>query len=235
MKYSIFTICTENYRDAYEFVIDSWLNNTKAEKIYIYTDDDKWKISNPRIELVKFLDKSTDWLKIVKTKTTVFKHFLTTYNIDNSIFVDMDCYIKEDLGHVFENKFDVAVTRLNQKRTAVSTGIILVKNREKMIPFLDEWNNQQEHLDSKRRKVKERTCSNNQKSFSDLIRKKNRDRKMNVLDLDVDIYNRKAKPNRIKDLVKQEKAGKKIKVLHFYNTSYRNKKYVKQVTEEIGL
>jgi len=38
MRYSIFTICSKNYKDAYNFVIESWLR-TKVEKIYVYTDD----------------------------------------------------------------------------------------------------------------------------------------------------------------------------------------------------
>lgn len=235
VNYSIFTICTENYRDAYNFVISSWLNNTKADKIYIYTDDNEWIVKEPRISLIKILDKSNDWLKIVTNKTIVFKHFLNNTKIENSIFIDMDCYIRKDLGHVFEKDFDIAITRLEQLKIAVSTGVIFVRNKKKIKAFIEDWNNRQILLDSRKRKIKPRTCSNNQKAFSDLIRKFNSSKKLNVLDLDVDIYNKKAKPKRVNDLIKQEKSGKRIIVLHFYNNSYRDKSYVKQVIKGVGL
>lgn len=234
--YEIFTLCTRGYRDAYEFSIDSWLNNTEVKKIYIYTDDKSWKIDHPRISLISNLDKTDDWLKIVKLKTKVFKQYLDISKTNNSIFIDIDCYIREDIGHVFEEDFDIGVTRLKQPQIEVSTGIVFIKNNRnsKFKSFLQNWEDNQNSLDSKY-KVRPRTCSNNQKAFSILIRKCNSSKIFNILDLDVDIYNRKAKPGRIQDLIEQEKNGKKIKVLHFYNTSYRNKEYVNQIFKELNI
>ena len=230
--YSIFTICSKNYRDAYDFVINSWLNTT-TKKIYVYTDDKDWKSDNDRIEIVLFLNKEKNWNKIVKFKTKVFKEF-SKKKIPYSIFVDMDCYLLDDIGDVFKKDFDFAITRLNTPQIAVSTGIVYIKYSNKMSLFYDEWEIYETNLE-KTRKPKERTCSNNQQTFSDLIRSSYKSKKLKIHDIDVNVYNRKAKPGRIKDLIKQKKEGKKIKVLHFYNTSYRNEDYVNQMVKEFKI
>ena len=53
MSYSIISYCSENYADAYQFVIHSWLRNSKASEIIIYTDTDQIKSVDPRVKIVK--------------------------------------------------------------------------------------------------------------------------------------------------------------------------------------
>ena len=74
MGYSIFTLCSENYLDAYHFSIDSWLE-TKADKITIYTDFDLERKSE-RIEVLKYFEPSDDWLVNVGRKVTAAQHYL---------------------------------------------------------------------------------------------------------------------------------------------------------------
>lgn len=229
MKYSIFSLCTKGYRDAYDFVINSWLNNTNAEKIYIYTNDNDWRSNNKRVKILTFSNDETNWNKIVAFKTDAYIDIYRR-NITNSVFLDIDCYVFTDIGHVFEKNFDFAVTRLYYENIAVNSGVVFTKRTEKLVRFYKEWRNLEYSL-NKRNIPKPRTCSNNQKSFSDLIRKKNKTKQMNILDLDAQIYNRKAKPEGLNVLLDQIHSGKEIKILHFVNNSYRNLEYVEVLKE----
>ena len=74
MNYCIYTICTKNFKDAYDFAIDSWLKNTTADKIYVYSDY-YWEPTDNRVEVIPIL-KSGDWLQIVNYKVTVSKDVL---------------------------------------------------------------------------------------------------------------------------------------------------------------
>ncbi len=127
--YSIITLCTKNYRQAYNFVIDSWLR-TKAEKIYVYTDDPEWQSSNDRVEIVHCFKYSTDWLENVGKKVfaciDVIKYERTHWH--NAIFIDIDCYITAELGNIFNNDFDIAATRVDEPRLDTSTGFFCFRN-----------------------------------------------------------------------------------------------------------
>lgn len=222
MNYCIYTICTKNFKDAYDFSINSWLNNTTAEKMYVYTDDVDWASNNSRIEIIPLFDKCEDWLTSVNYKVTASKAVVKK-PFDKFVFVDMDCYLTGDLGHVFEQEFDFAVTRLNNllPDVRVSTGMFFFKDTEKIHQFFIWWEELQKNVWGK-----EKACSQSQNAFSMLIRKLNEDGDYNILDVDVDIYNRKISNKWLSGL---EKDIKKVIVLHFYNNSYRNVDCVKKV------
>ena len=225
--YCIYTICTKNFKDCYDFSIDSWLNNTNAEKIYIYTDDPEWVSDNVRIEIINLFDARKGWLVIVNNKVVASKHVLST-PFNRIVFVDIDCYLLYDLEHVFDKEFDFAVTRLNNSHfnVRVSTGIFFFNNTEKTYIFFDAWANLQLNVWGK-----EKACSQSQNAFSMLIRDKYKNGSYKVLDLDVDVYNRKTSKKQM-PTVKDEFMSNKIKVLHFYNTSFRDKDFVKELFEK---
>jgi len=222
MSYCIYTICTKNFKDAYNFVIDSWLNNTIAEKIYIYTDDIDWVSNNYRIEIIPLFGACNDWLTSVNYKVTASKDVVKK-PFEKLVFVDMDCYLTGDLEHVFEQEFDFAVTRLNNPHpdVRVSTGIFFFHNTEKTKKLFDEWEELQKNVWGK-----EKACSQSQNAFSMLIRQHHEIGDYNIIDLDVDIYNRKTSTKWLIDL---RKDIEKTIVLHFYNTSYRDDYCVNEV------
>lgn len=224
MDYDIFTICTKNFKDAYDFVIDSWLL-TDVKKIYIYTDDKLWISKNNRVEIVSVLKETTDWMKIIGNKSMVCRDMLKFKH--NTIFLDIDCFLTDDLGHIFKQDFDFAVTRLitENPQLRVSTGIIFMKYNKKLFEFMNDWILKQELIESKiTRPI--RTCSYNQDAFSQLIRQYHKEKKYKIVEIDVKIYNRKMKPGMEHTIFPELE---KIKVMHFYNTSYRNKDYIQKV------
>ena len=72
MNYCIYTICTKNFKDAYDFAIESWLVNTSASKIYVYSDC-SWEADDSRVEIIPLFDRCEDWLKAVSYKVTASK------------------------------------------------------------------------------------------------------------------------------------------------------------------
>ena len=141
-EYSIFSMCTKNYRDAYEFVIDSWLK-TKARKIYIYTDDENWKSDNSRIKIIRLFDESDDWLVNVGRKFMVAKD-VVKFNDELLMFIDIDCYFVNDVGYIFDKyDFDFAVTRLYKMDTEINSGLYFFHNTKHNRKFIDDWNTDQ--------------------------------------------------------------------------------------------
>ena len=223
VNYSIFTMCSKNYKDAYDFVIDSWLR-TSVKNIYIYTDDPNWKSNNDRITIINLFDSiSNDWLVNTGRRVIAAKDFIKKAG-ERLVFLDIDCYLIRDIGHVFEDyDFDFAVTRLIRPRIDVSAGVYFFYNTENNRKFFDEWHENQK-LNYKRGKgVTAYQGSYAQLAFSNVIRGYHRTESHKVIDLDVDIYNRKTgKPPQIDSTIKDLKENK-IEILHFYARTWRNK------------
>lgn len=224
VEYSIFTICTKNYRDAYEFTIDSWLR-TSAEEIYIYTDDSTWKSNNDRIKIKKIFEPSKDWLTNVGRKSLVGQ---ATRKISTEclLFLDIDCYLVNDLGYIFdEHDFDFAVTRFDEgrRRPPISSGIYFFHNTERNRKFFDDWAVDQKKVYKLGRGRTTYGCSYSQISFSNLLKKYSHQKKYKVINLDVLRYNRKTgKPHQKTSVIGGLKR-KEIEVLHFYARTWRSK------------
>lgn len=220
MNYTIFSICTENYKDAYDFAIDSWLNNTKAHKIIIYSDIE-WEPKDPRIKIEKIFSQSSDWGTNICRKSKASLEALNEG--DNLVFVDMDCYIRGDIGHVFRNGFDLAVTKLERKGN-VSTGIYFFRNNPKTNKFMNIWENTVKTLNgfgSRKSRPKD------QVTFSSTIDKMAR--AMTISNLDYCRYNRKITDiKRTKEQLRNLKADNSL-VLHFYNKSYNSSRNIDEV------
>jgi hypothetical protein len=245
MKYTIFTVCTANYKDAYDFVIDSWLK-TDVSKIIIYTDDPDWKSSNKRIEIIHFFKEKTDnWIKNTGRRAFATKNILENKQYNNVIFLDVDCYLLKDFGHVFKNNFDIGVVRF-VKGSIISAGVFFIKKNNKTKDFGQAWINEQEkcYLKKQGHKAnkghhKPSRSSYAQYGFDNLIRS---NKYHNILKLSFDKYSLKI-TNIIDPVYKFNKASKikhkntmqtKIKKndifgLHFYNNSYRNKELVEWI------
>jgi hypothetical protein len=221
MSYSIYTICTNNYRDSWELVKQSWLR-TSASKIFIYTDDKEWT-EKDRVQVIPLFDVSDDWLVNVGHKVQATRDVLGRVD-RNVVFIDSDCWLNYDPAETFDLSFELAVTRLNNLATAVSTGIFFIKDVVFMREFCNKWQALQDDIWLRHPELRERTCSHSQAAFSALCRQYQSSRR--ILDLPVEIYNRKVKQSVLTDVLKERDM---IKVFHFYNLAFRDKECVRSI------
>ncbi len=224
-EYSIFSMCTKNYRDAYEFVIDSWLRTT-AKNIYIYTDDKSWISDNDRIKIIKLFDESDDWLVNVGRKFMVAKD-VVKFGDKLLMFIDIDCYFVNDIGYIFDKyDFDFAVTRLYRRDTEINSGLYFFSNTEYNRTFINDWAEDQEKNYKLGLGIKPYAGSYSQFGFSNTLRRYDAQRTHKVIDLDPQRYHRKVgKPHQKHDAIEDIKQNK-IEVLHFYARTWRKKESI---------
>ena len=223
-EYTIFSLCTANYKDAYDFAIDSWLEHTDAN-IVIYSDT-TWD-SHKRVQIKKVFSKSTDWGTNICRKSDASIKALSEG--DNLAFVDMDCYLRGDLGHVFDKSFDLAATKLERKGN-VSTGVYFYRSNSNSERFMKRWNGIVKKLagfGSRKQRPRD------QVTFSKAIEELSG--KMKIIDVGHSKYNRKISDTtrntkQIRELVEHNPL-----VLHFYNKSYLSQRNVREVFEALNV
>jgi hypothetical protein len=219
MDYNVFSLCTENYKDAFNFAIQSWLDNIDAD-ITIYSDA-TWKSPSKRVKIEKVFSKSTDWGTNICRKPQASRMAMELGQ--NLAFIDMDCWVRSDLGHIFNQSFDMATTKMD-RRGNICTGIYFYRNNAKMHKFLKLWEVNVKALKgfgSRKSKPKDQT------TYSDTIYALQHD--MEFINLDHSKYNRKISdtqrnPKQLKQLADDDSI-----VLHFYNKSYLSKRNVTEV------
>lgn len=179
---TIITICTENYRDAIDFMLPSWLRY--ADKVVMFTD---FKYSHPdsRVHIHNTIKKTDDWLKIVGMKAVILKEFLKRHSDTEFVFLDIDCYLAGDISEVFSNDFDVAATRMFDRKVA-NSGVWFCKRGEGLDRFADQWVRLQEDFKRKGIGVIRHVSSYSQRAFSYVL---HNDHSIKVLPLDKNIYN----------------------------------------------
>ena len=147
ISFDIVSYCSENYEDAYNFVINSWVNNSLCNSISIYTDTDIIKSNNPKVKIIKIFDKSSDWLIGTGRRIDAVKNFsVNNPKCPMFVFLDIDCYIVKPFTEVFqvmENFFDVAVTRMAGRNEmahgTANAGVWMLKNNQAGFQFIDDW------------------------------------------------------------------------------------------------
>ena len=227
-KYCIFSMCSKNYKDAYHFVIDTWLK-TDVDKIIIYTDDKDWKSDNPRIDIVKIFEPSIDWLVNTGRRSTCSQHVLDNYDYDKLIFLDIDCYVIKNISHVFDSDFDIAVVRWSDE-IELSAGVFFINKNSKTKSFGDDWTKRAKKIKDQKIGITPHAGSYAQIGYDKLIKSRAKKGQYNVLKLDFNEYSIKIKRLSTKSqypkiFINTEKTFENldIKVLHFYNNSYREK------------
>jgi hypothetical protein len=139
MQYDIIGFCSENYKECYEFSIDSWLS-TDARKIFIYTDGWSDETQDDRVQFVNIKEKETDWVKNVGNKITCINDYWKREDsIDDFCFLDVDNYITRDMTHIFEKNKTVGLTRIGMSGKTVSSGNVFLKKNPITRKFLDDW------------------------------------------------------------------------------------------------
>jgi len=219
-KYLIFSICTENYKDALDFTLPSWIKQDAVGKIVIYTDFDYDTIKSNKLEIINTLKKTDDWLEIVGLKAIQLKEFLETYNPRHFVFLDVDCYILKDVSEVFSQDFDIAATRMNKKKPA-NSGVWFVKNTDKIKRFADDWILKQDEYKKNGWGIKKHRSSYEQNSFSDILHKEHKNKTyFNVLPISEGTYNYEDdNMDRWINNVNKHKP----KILHFKGRRWRDK------------
>ena len=258
-SYSIFTVCTQDYRDASDFSMDSWLATT-ARHIYVYTDDPTWVAKTDRVSILPITSRmmtrtrrrrnrqlrksrstfaSYVWLMHVGLKALAFQRVLDETSGENVVFLDADCYVLSDIQDVFEQDFDLAVVRFLEGIT-ISSGVWFSRNNQNTKYFSSHWLKKQDEFKNAGF-GSFRQSSYSQNAFDSVLRRAYEDGVCRILKLPFDMYSLKVKDCselpadkalRVKNLL-LENLRKKPKILHFYNNSYRNEQLKNEVFEAL--
>jgi len=147
ISFDIVSYCSENYKDAYEFVVGSWIKNSLCNSIFIFTDTDNIKSCDPKVKVIKIFDRSDDWLVGTGRRIDAVKNFaMNNPKCPMFAFLDIDCYIVKPFIEVFqimENFFDVAVTRMAGRNEmthgTANAGVWMLKNNQAGLQFINDW------------------------------------------------------------------------------------------------
>jgi len=223
--------------NAFKFNSRSWLENSKAKNIILYTDSINFpSYDNSRFILRKFYDKSNDWIENVGRKTECILDYLKTSTRQHFCFIEADCYIVGDFSEVFDEKYDIAVTRLfsSQKHThaTVTCGVWFAQKTKKTIEFFERWNKISKMYKERKLGIVPDLIAYDQLSFTDIIRLNYVEGPLNVYSLDECVYNSEDS----KENIWLEKITRiKPKILHFKGQRYLNEKLTTKVLEAAGV
>jgi hypothetical protein len=219
-KFTIFTLCTHNYKDAFDFFLPTWVKFDTIESIYVYTDFE-YTHEDPKVKVINFIKKTDNWLDAVGLRAVILSDFLKKETTNNIAFVDIDCYIREDISEIFDNQFDIAVTRMNVKNTTASAGIWFARKGTAINKFSKNWHDLQIRFKKMRLGIVEYKQSYSQKSFSKIVHDQYKINRpyMKVLPISVDIYNCEDSDNSkwIDKILKNNS-----KVIHFKGRRWRD-------------
>jgi len=109
-RFDIVANCSSNYTEALDFALPSWVSNSGADNIFIYTDSDienKW---GDKVKFIKAYEPSTSWVEWAGRKPkTLLKYVQSNPESTTFFLTDLDCYcVKswrpavEDLGWWFK-------------------------------------------------------------------------------------------------------------------------------------
>lgn len=230
MPFEIVTYCSENYKDSLDFTLPSWLTNSLASKITIYTDSNKIKSENKKIQVIPFFPKDDDWVVNVGRKTSCIVNYLQTNHEPNFAFLESDCYVLSDFSEIFLEDFDLAVTRMFSKElhtyATITSGVWFTHSSPKAIQILKDWNTISKQYYQHNIGINRNTIAYDQLSFTDLIRPLYAKNEANIYPLEEDIYN--SEHSKLENwIIKLKKT--KPKILHFKGQKFRDKRLVHTV------
>ncbi len=183
-SYSIFTICRQQDKDIANLCIPSWVEQDDVERVCVYTDFDlNYGLMSEKIQIIREINKDADWLSAAGLKPHILKKFFITYQPQRFVYLDVGCYIKENITKVFEKEFDIALTRLNKKVNA-SGSVIFIRSGKRVRDFADKWIDMQGKLLSYRIGIRPGKSSYSDKALSTLVHS----REFSVLGLDERVY-----------------------------------------------
>lgn len=235
-NFDIVSYCSLNYKDAYDFVIDSWIKNSLCNNITIYTDGDLIKSNNPKVKIIKLFNKySNDWLIGTGRRLDALKHYINSKpQCDFFCFFDIDCYVVKPFVEIFDIMkpfFDLTVTRLfprTENSSITSTaGLFFIKNNQAGCDFISDWKLLSDKYKQEKRGVEPYKISHVQYAFTKMVMQGYDLRKMyKVYVASEKIYNSE---NSIDSRWLKEIERNHPKILHFKGRRWRNQNLVKRI------
>ena len=234
-NFEIFAYCSKNYKDAFDFVIPSWTKWDTVSKVTIYTD---WPCpcNDPKVEIVEMFEPDENWVIGTGRRLDVIQRYSKERGIcgANILFLDIDCLITGDVSHVFREKFDIAITRLNNFEShtnqTATAGLWFARLNKGYFNFIGEWFKTAKEFKTKRIGIKKHLISYVQYSFTKVARTANK--KYHVLPIDENVYNSEHTVSS-KWIAKIRKANPCI--LHYKGRRFRDKKLVNQTLKAAGV
>jgi len=94
----------------------------------------------PSINFVKSdIDIQGDIIKRISSKTKLWEMAVEKYSGDNLCLLDSDTLVLKDIAKFFEKDFDVLFTEKHKEIIPLNTGVMLIKNSEKVLLFFRFW------------------------------------------------------------------------------------------------
>jgi hypothetical protein len=234
-SFEIFAYCSENYKDAFSFVMPSWTKLDSVSKVTVYTDWD-FTYDDPKVEVIKMFDPSDDWLIGTGRRLDVIKRF--SYENKGTakqiLFLDIDCYIVNDVLEVFDYQFDIAISRLKSleghAHGTATAGLWFARLSPGYYEFIDKWFIRAQQLKLKRKGVTKHYISYVQYSFTDIAKSKLD--KTIIYPIDENIYNSEHS-NTNKWIQNVKKYNPKI--LHFKGRRFRDFSLMSKILKIVGI
>lgn len=223
-NYEIFAYCSQNYEDAYNFVIDSWTKPENVIKVTIYTD---WPLQsqNSKIIIKPIFEKNNSWIIGTGRRLDVIKQFSeeNKNTPKNVLFLDIDCYLVSDVSELFSYPFDIAISRLYSRsqytNLTATAGLWFTRLSPGYFNFINEWFKLAEIYKNRKLGIQDHRISYVQYSFTKIAKMKNAN--YTVFPIDEKVYNSEHSDiNMWYNMIRQFHP----KILHFKGRSFRDKK-----------
>jgi hypothetical protein len=235
-EFEIFSYCSHNYMDAYEFVIDSWLEQSGASKITIYSDFMR-EPTRDKVEWVHLDGKIESWLDGTGARLNAIDDFVfngrNTYQ--NYAFIDIDCLITGNISHVFDASFDIALARLfcteSYTHNIANAGVWFAKAGSGSVTFIKDWFQRAKKLKNDEKGIENYRVSYVQYAFTDVAVDHIDTGASSVLNLDYRVYNCEHS-KRIKwyHYIRDFKPY----IVHFKGRAFRDPEFVNAVNQLIA-
>lgn len=233
MKKVLLSYCSGNYKDSFNFVIKSWVDNTTFDKIIIYTDSNELSYNNPRVQIIKFFEPATSWIIGTGRRLDAIKDYILDKNekYDYLCFLDIDCYVTRDFPEVFDalsNYFDIGLTRLvsgnDHAKGTATAGVFFLKNNIESKKFIIDWVSLADKFKKNDTMMREHKISYVQYSFTQIAFDSFHNlTSYKILNLSEKVYNsERSDLDEWYDDVRRFKP----KILHFKGNRYQNKEIV---------
>jgi len=148
MSYDIVTYCSAKYKPALLTFLPSWLTSD-AQVIHIFTEQDnplEPEISkSERIKIYPIFKLSNDPTMHYTRKASSLNSLLKITSSHKLILLDVDCFIKQNLSHIFNDNFDIGFTikpysKPNKRLGDISSGILFMRKTIASHHFIYQWN-----------------------------------------------------------------------------------------------
>jgi len=234
MSFDIVTYCSNSYFDAYKQHVPSWLNNTSAKRVIVYTDSDKIKIMplNSKVIVRKQFNKCNNWVTNVGRKTKCILDYLDTDPSEYMAFIEIDCYVLNDFKEVFKPDVDISVTRMFSQESythaTITCGVWFAKVSEDLYTFMKDWHNLSRKYKDLGIGVTEKLIAYDQLSFTDLIRPAFANQTLRINAINERVYNFEHS-DKEQWIEKIEEITPKI--IHFKGQRFRDSEFVNEILD----